>query len=75
MKVDLDKIKCLIKTSEKEVKSVSDMEQLEALKKAVEIVEFVNTNCGTEKSKDSSTFVFEGMVCMSKDKCFSFSSN
>jgi len=74
MKIDLDKIKKLIKTSEKEVKSVKDMGQLEALKKAVEIVEFVSTNCETEKSKDS-ILVLEGMICMSKNECLSFSSN
>ena len=72
MKIDLDKIKKLIKTSEKEVKSVKDMGQLEALKKAVEIVEFVSSE--TEKSKDS-ILVLEGMICMSNDKNFSFSSN
>jgi hypothetical protein len=70
--VDLDKIKRLIKAAEKQIGSESDAEQIDSLKKAVEIVEYVNNNCNEPKQG----CITEGMICVSsKDEYFSFSSN
>ena len=75
MLVNTDRIKKLIRIAETESKSVSDTEQIEALKKAVEIVEFVDKNyeeptpvISEHKRK------IDGLICVSEN-IFSFSSN
>jgi len=71
MFVNTDRIKKLIRIAETESKSVSDTEQIEALKKAVEIVEFVDKNYEEPSEPKQKTV---GLICLSKN-IFSFSSN